>query len=77
MNNKLIELLNEECQFIFDNDKSFMDKFCGLKFPELTSVTFNSNYVHFAYYDINTGAHFSDAVSLIEYDNWKEKILND
>lgn len=79
MIDKLKELVNSEIDFVFDNEISFMFNFGYMNSEghELTSVSFSSEYIHFSYYNVDSGQHFSDAVSLIEYDNWKERILND
>lgn len=79
MIDKLKELVNSEIEFVFDNENSFMLEFGCVHSAshELTSVSISSEYIHFSYYNVDSGQHFSDAVSLIEYDNWKERILND
>lgn len=76
MNKMLKDLLRAEGDFVFEHEDQIMEKFVYVPYPELLSVYFNEETVKLYFWDTDTGQHYTDEISAVDYSNWKEEVLN-
>jgi hypothetical protein len=74
MDEQLIQLIEKEESFLWENYRNFEKSFCNVMCPELISTSFSTNYVKFDYCDMDSGQHFSDSITILEYNAWKEMV---
>lgn len=69
----LINLLAKECQFIFNNEKSFIEAFCKGDVWIFKFASFCDEYINFGYI-LDCGQHLTDTIRIEDYINWKKEL---
>jgi len=65
-------VIQQECEYIFENDESFMKEFCKGNFWILNNIYFNDEYLKL-HYILDCGQHIGDAVPIEDYFKWRDK----
>lgn len=65
--------IGKELDFIFGNEKNFIDIFCKGEIYDLIGVYFSDETIK-VYYILECGQHITDSFKIEEYIEWKNKI---
>jgi len=72
----MLTTLEEEIDYIFDNDISFLNQFAKGRYMDLTEVSFTANQVRISYI-LDNGQHVGDSITMCDYLAWRIKDLDE
>lgn len=72
--NDALSVVNEELDFIFENDAAFLAAFSKGNTMLLVSVHFSGSDLRIVYV-LDCGQHVVDTVQLEDYSKWKQEVL--
>jgi len=70
-----LDVLNTEIDYIFANDISFLERFGEGDIMDLIEVSFTNQYVKIVYV-LYCGQHICDKITMDDYLEWRNTILN-
>jgi hypothetical protein len=76
MDISVLDALNKEEDFIFYNQRSFMEKLIGSRYVDLVDISFSWKGVHVDYLDTVDGMYVHSLVPITKYLEWKRNLCD-
>lgn len=64
-----LAVIDRYIQIVYDNEESFLDKFTDMRGYDLTSITFDQEFVRIVYI-IECGQHVVDSIYITSFIEW-------
>ena len=66
----VLGILDCEIKYIFENEESFLERFCKGNIMDLIDVTFSSTNIKMVYV-LESGQHIADSATIEAYQEWR------
>jgi hypothetical protein len=76
MDISVLDALNKEEDFIFYNERSFMEELIGSRYSDLTDVSFSWKAVDIDYLDTVDGLYVHSLIPITRYLEWKQGLTS-